>query len=229
MEYGQPSASLYNTDTEVKASGSSTPPTALPTDKKGDAQPVAQNHASPDTGSSQAPPAEKGQTPGAGDSHSSTALVHPVPAGGSDVHSTTRSTITRTTTVRLTMTRQSTSTFYSESATVMTNCAPGKSGADCSTISSTTTFVVSKLVTPVPFTTTNVYATTETVDVAPADSALSSAAAQGGSGVAGAGTGTGQKPAGAKTTGLATIAGAGRAFEAVPGVILALAMGVIFL
>lgn len=220
MEYGQPSASLYNTDTEVKASGSSTVPAALPTEKNGDAQTVAQNHAIPDTESSQA----------AGDSHSSTGLAHPVPAGGSEAHSTTRSTITRTTTVRLTMTRQSTSTFYSESATVMTDCAPGKSGADCSTISSTTTFVVSKLVTPVPFTTTKEYATTETVDVAPADSALSSAAAQGASGVAGAGTGTGgQKPAGAKTTTLATIAGAGRAFEAVPGVLLALAMGVIFL
>ncbi|KAL2282173.1 hypothetical protein FJTKL_11002 [Diaporthe vaccinii] len=264
MEYGQSSASLYNTDTEVKASATSIPPDALPSDKKGDSNPVAQNHANPDTDSSQAagehgsatPPAEQGHTSegqsppeetpgpdssapastpeaGAGDSHSSTGLVHPVPAGGSEgestTRSTTRSTITRTTTVRLTSTRRSTSTFYSASATVITTCAPGKSGADCSTISSTTTFVVSKLVTPVPFTTTNVYATTETIDVAPEDSGLSSAAAQGASGVAGAGTGPGQQPAGAKTTTLATIAGAGRAFEVVPGVLLALAMGVFFL
>lgn len=88
---------------------------------------------------------------------------------------------------------------------------------------------MSKLVTPVPFTKTSVYATTETVDVAPADSALASAAAQGASGVAGAGTGTGKQTAGAKTTAPATIAGAGRALEAVPGVMLALAMAVFFL
>lgn len=244
MEYGQSSASLYNTDMEVKALDASTPPAALPTVKGGDTPAVAQNHAIPGQDSSPAeeehgsaaPPSEKGQsppeaTPGPdGPAPSSTDLAHPVPAGGEDEGaSTTRSTITRTKTVRLTSTRLSTSTFYSASATVITTCAPGQSGDDCSTISSTTTFVVSKLVTPVPFTTTDVYATTETIDVAPADSGLS-AAAQGVPGVAGAGTGTGQHPAGAKTTTPATIAGAGRAFEVVvPGVLLALAVCAVFL
>lgn len=244
MEYGQSSASLYNTDTEVKALDASTPPAALPTVKGGDTPAVAQNHAIPGLNSppaeeqhgSAAPPLEKGQsppeaTPGPdGPAPSSTDLAHPVPAGGEgEGASTTRSTITRTKTVRLTSTRLSTSTFYSASSTVFTTCAPGQSGDDCSTISSTTTFVVSKLVTPVPFTTTDVFATTETIDVAPADSGLS-AAAQGVPGVAGAGTGTGQQPAGAKTTTPATIAGAGRAFEVVvPGVLLALAVCALFL
>lgn len=216
MEYGQASASLYNTDTEVKASGSSTAAATLPSNKGGDTPPVAQNHAIPGTDISQI--AEETR-----DSHSSTGLVHPAPGSSDEGPSTTRSTITRTTTVRLTSTRRSTSTLYSTSATVMTSCASGKSGTDCSTISSTTTMIISKLVTPVTFTSTGVSTTTETVDVA-----LSSAAGQGGSGVAGAGTGTGQQPGGAKTA-LATIAGAGRAFEVVPGLLLALSIGVFFL
>ncbi|KAG8160784.1 hypothetical protein KVR01_009048 [Diaporthe batatas] len=199
MEFGHSSVSLYNTDAEVATSGSSTArAAALPTDKG--APPIAQNHAVPGTESSEA-------------------------GGSSDGMLTTRSTITRTTTVRLTTTRRSTSTLFSTSATVITSCAAGQSGADCSTISSTTTMIISKLVTPVTFTSTGVSTATETVDVA-----LSPAAPHGPSGVAGAGTGngtgtgTGQQPGGAKTA-LATIAGEGPAGGAVPGSLLGLAMG----
>ncbi|KAL1875441.1 hypothetical protein Daus18300_003180 [Diaporthe australafricana] len=255
MEYGQHTASLYNVDTEVEASVSSSlsapPPADTSTHASVDANPSAPSGTDAGMSSSRVaaeqgsapPPTEKGPTseeqapaepdgsdsvPAAGvvgASHSSTGLAHPVPADGA----TTRSTITRTTTIRLTSTRQSTSTFYSASETVMTECEPGNSGADCLTISSTTTVVASKMVTPVAFTTTNVVATTEVVDVPPADSALSSAAAQGAPGVAGTGTGTGQLPAGPKTTTLPTIAGSGRIFEMVPGVLFMLVLGVFLL
>ncbi|KAJ0118626.1 extracellular cell wall glucanase crf1 allergen asp f9 [Diaporthe amygdali] len=246
MNYGQPTASLYNTDTELKLSGSlsqSAPPSAAtPADKSGDASPSAHNSAHESTDSSGAA-AEQGSAPppgaspgpdgsvpvpaaGAVDSHSSTGLAHPVPADSGSP--TIRSTITRTTTIRLTSTRQSTSTLYTTSATVITACNPGKSGADCSTISSTTTVVASKLVTPVAFTTTDVVATTEVTEAPVAGNALSSAAAQGASGVAGSGTGTGtgQLPAGPKTTALATIAGSGRNFEVVPGFVFAFILAV---
>ncbi|POS72474.1 extracellular cell wall glucanase Crf1 [Diaporthe helianthi] len=181
------SASLYNTDTEVNASGSSTASAATLLTDKG-APPIAQNHAVPGMESSQAAgehgsarrPAETGPTE-AVHSSQATGLAAPVPASSDDGTLTTRSTITRTKTIRLTTTRPSTSTL----------------------------FMFHRLVDH-----------HQVVDVA-----LSSAGPQGASGVAGAGTGTGQQPGGAKTT-LATIAGAGRALEAVPGLLLlALAMG----
>lgn len=140
IEFGQTSASLYNTDTEMKGSSTASA-AALPTDKG--PPPIAQNHAIPGTEGSKVtgehgsapPPAETGSTQAG---PLPTGLAAPMPASSDDML-TTRSTITRTTTVRLTTTRRSTSTLFSTSATVMTSCAPGKSGADCSTISSTTT------------------------------------------------------------------------------------------
>ncbi|KAI3395843.1 hypothetical protein diail_780, partial [Diaporthe ilicicola] len=263
MEFGQPSASFYNTDTEMmEASASSSlsaaPPAVVPTHNSSNASPSAPNSASTGTDSSQVaaeqgsapPPTEKGPIPGGqapseappgpdspapvpaagvGDSRSSSGLAHPVPGDSSDDGSTGRSTVTRTTTFRLTSTRQSTSTVYSASEMAVTACEPGQSGADCSTVSSTTTVVASEMATPVAFTTTDVVATTEVVDVPPADSAFSSTAAQrGASGVAGTGTGTGtgqgQLPSGPKTTTMAKIAGSGRNFEVVTGLLFTLVL-----
>jgi beta-glucanase (GH16 family) len=226
IEFGQTSVSLYNIHSEMEASGSSTAPTRLPTGQGGNASREAQSNAIPGTVSSRgaqehgsAPP-----PPEAGGSRSSTGVVAPVPVSSDGGLETTRSTTTRTTTTRLAGMRQSTATVYSTSATVLTNCAPGESSRDCSTISSTTV-ATSELVTPVTFTSTAVSAAAETVGVV-----SSSAAGQGASGVApgvaGAGTGTGQQPGQARTT-LATIAGAERTFKAVPGLLLlALVIGV---